>query len=103
VLEEFFGIMVKLTKDAMTPGSIAGEIFDAHERGEIPRPPLRGNITALREPGQSASRTRNAPKSPATSTAQVTAVIGVPPASETTPQGAVSDLSFIGHTNEKAL
>jgi len=34
VLEEFFGIMVKLTKDAMTPGSIAGEIY---ERGEIPK------------------------------------------------------------------
>jgi len=32
---------------------------EIYERGEIPRPPLRGNIAALREPGQSASRTRN--------------------------------------------
>jgi hypothetical protein len=100
VLEEFFGIMVKLAEDAITPGSIAGEIY---ERGEIPRPPLRGNIAALREPGQSASRTRNRSQvgrhihSPGHGRDRRPTRIG------NRSPGAVSDLSFNGHTNEKAL
>ena len=36
VVGQIFGVMAKLAKDDMTPGSIAWEILDARERGEIP-------------------------------------------------------------------
>lgn len=36
VVGQFFAVMAKLVKDDMTPGSIAWEILDARERGEIP-------------------------------------------------------------------
>jgi hypothetical protein len=75
VLKELFGIMVKLTKDNKMPVSIVGEILDTHERGEIPESTrLPGNFAALRNPGQSASRTRNRSQAARHTPAQVTDV-----------------------------
>jgi hypothetical protein len=80
VLEELFGSMVKLTKDNKKPGSIVGEILDTHERGEIPESTrLPGNFAALRNPGQSASRTRNRSQAARHTPAQVTDVARAPP------------------------
>lgn len=38
VVGQFFAVMAKLVKDDMAPGSIAWEILDARERGEIAEP-----------------------------------------------------------------